>query len=50
MSVGDLADAVGMRQQAVSNQLRRLMDRGVVASRRDGNFIRYRIEIPASWN
>jgi DNA-binding transcriptional ArsR family regulator len=44
MSVGDLADAVGMRQQAVSNQLRRLMDRGVVASRRDGNFIRYRIE------
>lgn len=44
MCVGDLAEAIGMRPQAVSNQLQRLVDRGIVASRRDGNFIRYRIE------
>lgn len=46
MCVGDLAEAIGMRPQAVSNQLQRLVDRGIVASRRDGNFIRYRIEDP----
>ena len=46
MCVGDLAEAIEMRPQAVSNQLQRLVDRGVVASRRDGNFIRYRIDDP----
>jgi DNA-binding transcriptional ArsR family regulator len=43
IAVGELADSIGMKPQAVSNQLRRLMDRGVVAARREGNYIRYRI-------
>ena len=34
---------VGMRPQAVSNQLQRLSDLGVLASRRDGNNIHYRL-------
>lgn len=42
-SVTDLADAVGMSAQAVSNQLQRLLDQRIVASRRDGNRIHYRI-------
>jgi DNA-binding transcriptional ArsR family regulator len=41
--VGELADQVGMRPQAVSNQLQRLADRGIVATRRDGNRIYYSI-------
>lgn len=44
--VGDLADQVGMRPQAVSNQLQRLADRGMVAARRDGNRIFYSIADP----
>jgi DNA-binding transcriptional ArsR family regulator len=32
-----------MTPQAVSNQLQRLVDRGILASRRDGNSIHYRI-------
>jgi DNA-binding transcriptional ArsR family regulator len=43
LCVTDLAGAVGMRQQAVSNQLQRLSDLGIVASRRDGNSIYYRL-------
>jgi DNA-binding transcriptional ArsR family regulator len=43
IAVGELADSIGMKPQAVSNQLRRLMDRGIVAMRREGNHIRYRI-------
>ena len=46
LCVGDLAAALGMRPQAISNQLQRLVDRGIVVSRRDGNFIRYRIDDP----
>ncbi len=41
--VGELAETVGMRPQAVSNQLQRLADRGIVAARRDGNRIFYSI-------
>jgi len=41
MGVNALADAVGMKPQAVSNQLRRLT--GVVASRRVGTSILYRV-------
>jgi DNA-binding transcriptional ArsR family regulator len=44
--VTDLAAAVGMRPQAVSNQLQRLLDRRIVASRRDGTRIYYRIADP----
>jgi len=43
IAVGALADLIGMKPQAVSNQLRRLVDRGIVAARREGNHIRYRI-------
>jgi DNA-binding transcriptional ArsR family regulator len=44
--VTDLAAAVGMRPQAVSNQLQRLLDRRIVAARRDGTRIYYRIADP----
>ena len=43
IAVGELADSIGMEAQAVSNQLRRLLDKGIVVAQRDGNFIRYRI-------
>lgn len=43
---GDLAAAVGMTQQAVSNQLQRLMDRRICATRRAGTAIWYRIIDP----
>jgi ArsR family transcriptional regulator, lead/cadmium/zinc/bismuth-responsive transcriptional repressor len=43
MCVCDLADAVEMTPQAISNQLQRLSDRGIVATRRSGNMIYYRI-------
>lgn len=46
LSVSALADAVGMKAQAVSNQLQRLADRGILASRRDGTTIHYRIVDP----
>jgi pimeloyl-ACP methyl ester carboxylesterase len=36
LCVGDLADTVGMRPQAVSNQPQRPTDRGIVAARREG--------------
>jgi DNA-binding transcriptional ArsR family regulator len=42
----DLSEAVGMKPQAVSNQLRRLVDLGVLATRRHGNHIHYRILDP----
>jgi DNA-binding transcriptional ArsR family regulator len=46
LCVTDLAGTVGLRPQAVSNQLQRLVDRGIVAARRDGNRIWYRITDP----
>lgn len=46
LCVGDLAEAVGMKPQAVSNQLQRLVDRGIVASRREGTSIYYHIVDP----
>lgn len=42
--MSDLAAAVGMKPQAVSNQLRKLVDMGVLRSRRHGNHIHYRLE------
>ena len=41
--VTDLAAALGMKPQAVSNQLQRLADTNVVAARREGNNIYYRV-------
>lgn len=44
--VGDLAAALGLKVQAVSNQLQRLADQGLVAVRRDGHNVFYRINNP----
>jgi ArsR family transcriptional regulator, lead/cadmium/zinc/bismuth-responsive transcriptional repressor len=46
LCVTDLADTVGMRPQAVSNQLQPLADRRIVAARRDGTNVYYRIADP----
>lgn len=41
--VTDLAQTIGMKPQAVSNQIQRLSDLGIIASRREGNNIYYRL-------
>ena len=46
LRVSELAMAVGMAPQAVSNQLQRMSDRGIVANRRAGSSIIYRIADP----
>ena len=46
LSVTDLATEVGMKPQAVSNQLQRLADRRIVASRREGSRLIYRSADP----
>ncbi len=43
MCVTDLAASVGMKPQAVSNQLQRLSDLGILAARREGTNIHYRL-------
>lgn len=43
---GDLAAAAGMSQQAASNQLQRLLDRRICATRREGTAVLYRIVDP----
>lgn len=43
LCVTDLAKAIGMKPQAVSNQIQRLNDLGIIASRREGNNIYYRV-------
>ncbi|SMC60618.1 DNA-binding transcriptional regulator, ArsR family [Lentzea albidocapillata] len=44
--VSDLAAAVDMSQQGVSNQLQRLVDQKILATRREGTSIYYRIVDP----
>jgi DNA-binding transcriptional ArsR family regulator len=44
--VTDLAAAVGMKAQAVSNQLQRLSDLGILTQRRKGKSIIYRLVDP----
>lgn len=46
LSVTDLADAVSMKPQAVSNQLQRLVDMGILGSRRAGTSVLYRVVDP----
>ncbi len=46
MGVTDLAAAVRMKPQAVSNQLQRLSELGILACRRDGKSIIYRVIDP----
>lgn len=41
LCVTDLANTIGMKPQAVSNQMQRLSDLGIVTSRRDGNNVYY---------
>ncbi len=43
LPVGSLCQLLGMKPQAISNQLRRLARLGVVASRREGTTIHYRL-------
>jgi DNA-binding transcriptional ArsR family regulator len=42
-TVTDMAKTLGMKPQAVSNQLVRLSDTGMLASRREGNNVFYRV-------
>src|SRR5262245_56663793 len=42
-TVTDIAKTLGMKPQAVSNQLLRLSDTGMLASRREGNNVFYRV-------
>lgn len=44
--VTELAAQVGMKPQAVSNQLQRLADRRIIASRREGNRLYYHVADP----
>jgi DNA-binding transcriptional ArsR family regulator len=46
LCVTGLADVLGMKPQAVSNQLQRLLDRRILAARRQGNSVYYRIVNP----
>jgi DNA-binding transcriptional ArsR family regulator len=46
LCVNDLAEAIGMKPQAVSNQLQRLVDRGILEARRNGTNRHYRIVDP----
>lgn len=46
MCVSEVSDLLAMKPQAISNQLIRLADRGIVGSRRNGNNIYYRIVDP----
>jgi len=43
LCVTDLAASLGMKPQAISNQLQRLSDLGILTSRRAGNNIHYRL-------
>jgi DNA-binding transcriptional ArsR family regulator len=43
LCLSDLAHTIGMKPQAVSNQMQRLADLGVVSSRRVGNNVLYRV-------
>jgi DNA-binding transcriptional ArsR family regulator len=46
LSVTALAQTVGMKPQAVSNQLQRLVDKGILSNVRNGTNIHYRIVDP----
>ena len=46
LCVSELAEAVEMKPQAVSNQLQRLVDRGILGSKRNGSNVHYRITDP----
>ena len=45
-TVNDIAGALGMSPQAISNQLQRMSDWGILKSRREGISIHYRVVNP----
>ncbi len=47
LSVGELAERVGLAQPTVSGHLRILQSRGMLACRRDGHRMHYRVATPA---
>jgi ArsR family transcriptional regulator, lead/cadmium/zinc/bismuth-responsive transcriptional repressor len=47
--VSELAQRIGMKPQAVSNQLQRLVDRNILDYSPDGNRVRYQIVDPCVW-
>lgn len=48
LSVGELQPRVGLSQSALSQHLALLREQGIVATRREGQTIHYRIEDPAT--
>jgi DNA-binding transcriptional ArsR family regulator len=46
MAVGDIAEAVGLSQSALSQHLARMREEGLVATRREGQMVFYRIADP----
>ncbi len=46
MCVGELVRAVGAKPAITSQQLGLMKDRGILASRRDGNHVYYRVSNP----
>lgn len=46
VSVGEISEAVGASTQTVSNHLQRMADQGIVATRRDGQRVYYRVIDP----
>jgi len=48
LCVSALAKTLEMKPTAVSNQLQRLTDRGILECRRDGNLILYRVVDPCA--
>ncbi len=48
--VTELAKMIGMKPQAVSNQLQKLMDQGILSNVRNGTNIHYRIVDPCTMN
>ena len=46
LCVSDLSVAIQMKPQAVSNQLQRLVDRGILSARRQGTHMYYQVADP----
>ena len=46
LCVSEIAEAIGLKITAVSNQLQKLVDRGILSSQRNGNAIHYRVVDP----
>lgn len=49
LCVSELAATIGMKPQAVSNQLQRLVDRNILDYKQEGTKVRYQIVDPCIW-